>query len=364
MDVSVEKKPTQELIATPVPQQTPFWALFKRNLGMRAAAFDIHASTVGSDDLLILYQHVGDDQFIGYVPYGPTLSPDDHEKGELLEELSETLRSFVRPGCIALRYDLMWESPWAKEQDYFTPEGLWLGPPQPRSQEIRMNFSTQNWNLHKAQTDILPSDTFFVDLQGTLEEILARMRSKTRYNIRLSMRRDVMVRSGSRDDLPIWYELYRETCTRNGIFLHDQSFFLSLFETDRYNRSRDQRVELLIAEVDGIPAAAMFLLYSASRATYLYGASSHLFRERMPAYALQWEAIQRAKRSGCRFYDLFGTAPTSDPSHPMHGLHRFKKGFGGQEYHQMGCWDYPLDVPRYTLYQTTEMMSQGYHLHG
>lgn len=58
----------------------------------------------------------------------------------------------------------------------------------------------------------------------------------------------------------------------------------------------------------------------------------------MPTYALQWCAMQTARRAGCSEYDLFGVAPNADPSHPMHGLYRFKTGFGGQMYHQMGCW--------------------------
>ncbi|MDA3834148.1 MAG: peptidoglycan bridge formation glycyltransferase FemA/FemB family protein, partial [Spirochaetales bacterium] len=124
----------------------------------------------------------------------------------------------------------------------------------------------------------------------------------------------------------------------------------------------NEGIELLLAELEGIPIAAMFLLYSKQRATYLYGASAAVGRDSMATYALQWEAVLRAKRKGCRFYDLFGIAPTSDPAHPMHGLYRFKNGFGGRQFHRMGSWDYPLDQQAYELYQTTEMLSQGYHL--
>jgi lipid II:glycine glycyltransferase (peptidoglycan interpeptide bridge formation enzyme) len=363
MEVRIEQKPTRELIPTPVPQQTPFWAQFKKNLGVSASAFDLHTTSIGSDDMLVLYQHVGDDSYIGYVPYGlAALEPDDGSKGALLEQVSESLRPYVDKRCIALRFDLAWKSPWAGDQEYYAPDGDWLGPPKPEHQEIRLNFTTENWNLRKAQTDILPPDTFFVDLSSDENVIRSRMKPKTRYNIGLSQRRGVQVRPGNREDLPIWYALYTQTCRRNGIFLHAAEFFTSLFETEDQKQSRQQGVELLIAEAGGVPAAAMFLLYSGSRATYLYGASSNESRRDMPAYALQWEAIRRAKSFGCTAYDLFGTAPTSAPSHPMHGLHRFKKGFGGSEYHRMGCWDYPLDTQRYSLFQASEMMSQGYHL--
>jgi len=43
----------------------------------------------------------------------------------------------------------------------------------------------------------------------------------------------------------------------------------------------------------------------------------------MPTYALQWCAMQTARRAGCSEYDLFGVAPNADPSHPMHGYRQF-----------------------------------------
>ena len=121
-------------------------------------------------------------------------------------------------------------------------------------------------------------------------------------------------------------------------------------------------MELLIAEVNEEPLAAMFLVYSGQRAAYLYGASSSTKRNYMATYALQWEAIKNAKVRGCIEYDMFGIASKPEPSHPLYGLYRFKKGFGGNILHRMGCWDYPLNSELYQGYRTAEMTSQGYHL--
>jgi lipid II:glycine glycyltransferase (peptidoglycan interpeptide bridge formation enzyme) len=82
----------------------------------------------------------------------------------------------------------------------------------------------------------------------------------------------------------------------------------------------------------------------------------------MGTYALQWEAMRRAKARGCTEYDLFGTAPNNDPSHPMHGLYRFKTGFGGHELHRMGCWDYPFREEEYQRFSSQEMIAKGYHI--
>ncbi|MCF7953426.1 MAG: peptidoglycan bridge formation glycyltransferase FemA/FemB family protein, partial [Spirochaetales bacterium] len=258
-------------------------------------------------------------------------------------------------------YDLKWESPWAQDDASYKENGSWTGPPAKRSQEMRINFPTQNWNLKKAHTDILPADTIFLDLQKSDEALLMSMRPKTRYNIRLSHRKGVRVRQADLSEIGIWYALYSETCTRNGIHLHDMFFFESLFTAEMKDWG-SAVPELLFAEVDGEPSAAMFLVTSGRRATYLYGASSTRKRNFMSTYALQWEAMKRAKAAGCTEYDMFGVAPKPDPSHPMYGLYRFKAGFGGSIFHRMGCWDYPLDYKAYETYLASEMLSQGYHL--
>ena len=119
---------------------------------------------------------------------------------------------------------------------------------------------------------------------------------------------------------------------------------------------------LLVAEWDGIPLAAMFLIISGTRGSYLYGASSSEHRNLMATYALQWEAIRISKEKGCTEYDMFGISPGPDPSHPLYGLYKFKTGFGGKLYHSLGCWDYPLISDKYNEFRSSELLSRGFHL--
>jgi len=121
-------------------------------------------------------------------------------------------------------------------------------------------------------------------------------------------------------------------------------------------------VRLLVAEKDEKPLAAMFLVITRNRGSYLYGASSFAERNLMAPYALQWEAISQSQEAGCTEYDMFGISPTPDPHHPMYGLYKFKSGFGGDIHHSLGCWDYPLNKEIYTLFRASELHSQGYHL--
>ena len=73
------------------------------------------------------------------------------------------------------------------------------------------------------------------------------------------------------------------------------------------------------------------------------------------------KAMQIAKAYKCREYDMFGVAPNPDPSHPMYGLFKFKQGFGGNMFHQLGCWDYPLDFDKYKYFSACEMNMRGYY---
>lgn len=372
MSLEIEQIGTEDFQKTSVLQQSSLWSRVKAYQGLIPLGFSIRDGDCGNrkdagkrEDLLVLLQQLDDGCSAAYVPYGPKTRPKEGEEGLFLEELSEQLRSRLPSGCSFIRFDLPWESPWAHEDNCYAEDGSWLGPPPPRNQELRVNFPTELWNLRKTDTNILPTNTLFLDLTLSEESLLLGMHRKTRYNIRLSRRHGVMVREGDRKDLPLWYDLYRETCRRNRLFLHDISFFRDLFTADTIDSGNS--VTLLLAEERGRngtedPLAALFLAGSGDRATYLYGASSSKKRNLMATYALQWEAIRRAKTAGYKEYDMFGVSPNGNPSHPLYGLYRFKRGFGGDMFHRMGCWDYPLDSEGWELFLTAEMNSRGYHL--
>ncbi|MFO7868321.1 MAG: peptidoglycan bridge formation glycyltransferase FemA/FemB family protein [Bacteroidales bacterium] len=366
-------KDNQQLFSTPVVQQSTFWSVVKNRLGDRTMAvdFSINQSDLyieGSfqknieSDILVVLQYVDGTNCLAYVPYGPEIEPDDDLQALFLEELSENLRSVLPHECFAIRFDLHWESLWAKEEDLYDDSGMWKGTPEISSQELRFNFTTQNWNLKKSSQNVLPSNTIYIDLKPDLETVLQHMKPKTRYNIRLSMRKGVDVLCVGIEYLPVWYALYSETCKRNGIFLHDIEYFRTLFSAQFDKKYTSTELFLLIAEYNETPVAAMFLTCSSHRASYLYGASSAQHRHAMATYAIQWKAMQLAKEKGCTEYDMFGVSPNPDPDHPMYGLYKFKSGFGGHMYHAMGCWDYPLNDAVYTCYKAAEMQSQGFHV--
>lgn len=366
MDVNLLDKDIESLQKTPVLPQTPYWAKVKDQQGYEPRAFhlslkDEYIKEKKSKDLLVVIRQVGKNHTIAYIPYGPVIEPQEELQGKFLEELSETLRVFLPNNCIFIRYDLLWQSPWQKDESRYTANHIWTGPPEPRIQEMRMNFDTEKWNLRKASTDILPANTLFINLQSDTDFLLNKMKPKTRYNIRLSLRKGVGVHQISFEKLPLWYSMYKETALRNGLHLHDISYFKALLKAQHQQVQPSTKVYLLMATKDEQPLAGMVLAITGGRATYLYGASSSNNRNLMGTYALQWKAMQLAQQHGCKEYDMFGISPSPDPSHPMCGLYRFKKGFGGYEYFRQGCWDYPLDEASYDVYRSVELNGQGYY---
>jgi lipid II:glycine glycyltransferase (peptidoglycan interpeptide bridge formation enzyme) len=221
-----------------------------------------------------------------------------------------------------------------------------------------MNFGTSEHSLHKAPTDHLAPDTVELDLRKGEGALLEEMKPKTRYNIRLASRRGVQVVELGLDVLPSWHRLYEATAHRKGFHAQGLSYFRELFEL-----ARGHRVELKLygAMHDGDLLGGIVVAQAGAAATYLYGASSDKKRELMAAYALQWEAMRRARSSGCSSYDLFGVPPAPDRAHPMFGLYRFKTGFGGRVVHRRGAWDFVFDEDAYRSYAAAESVDAGYY---
>ena len=331
--------------------QSRFWAMVKNRMGWKPVAFQIHWQG-DQDSLLLFIQQPSSAYSYAYVPWAPTFSVAEEFRGLFLEELSQQLRLFLPAGCLFIRYDLPWKSPYQAEPS-----------PSERIRELRMNFGTRQKNLRKAPTDIQPPDTRILDISKDSDQLLREMRSKTRYNIRLSERKGVRVTDAHFNRLDEWYRMYTETAQRNGISLHAYQNFEKLLEVEQTQDLPNTEIHLLMAEKDHTPLAGMILALHGTTATYLYGASRGEQRNLMPTYRLQWEAIRLAQQKKCVSYDLFGIPPAEQPAHPMCGLYRFKTGFGGYSLHRQGCWDYPINQDAYLQYAGQEPVVTSYHRH-
>jgi lipid II:glycine glycyltransferase (peptidoglycan interpeptide bridge formation enzyme) len=193
----------------------------------------------------------------------------------------------------------------------------------------------EGWNLELRTSphNIQPPRTIIIDIKGTEEEILSRMKQKTRYNIRLAEKKGVTVHPW--DDLETFHKMILLTGARDGFGVHSLEYYQRAYELLHPR----QMGELLVAEYQGKSLAALFVAKNGNRAYYLYGASTDEERNRMPTYLLQWEAMKWAKACGGEEYDLWGVpdeveaileANFESRHNGLWGVYRFKRGFGGE----------------------------------
>ncbi|MBI1802707.1 MAG: peptidoglycan bridge formation glycyltransferase FemA/FemB family protein [Chloroflexi bacterium] len=203
--------------------------------------------------------------------------------------------------------------------------------------------------VHCPAQAIQPRATIHIDLRPAPDVILAQMKPKWRYNIRLAERKGVVVRAGGEADLRAFYRLSQLTAQRDGFAIHSEVYYRAAWRL----LNRDGSAILLMAEHDGRPIASLMAASPRSSpiqsgtgasggriAVYLYGASSDEERNRMPNHLLQWQAMLWAKERGCEVYDLWGVPSPADADDQLpEGLLRFKEGFGGRRVQYAGAFD-------------------------
>jgi lipid II:glycine glycyltransferase (peptidoglycan interpeptide bridge formation enzyme) len=220
--------------------------------------------------------------------------------------------------------------------------------------KLQAELAQRGWVYSSDQIQF--RNSVLIDLTASEEDMLARMKQKTRYNVRLAEKKGVVVRVGTADDLAMLYNMYAETSVRDGFVIRDENYYLTVWKTFMANAqppmpdSQFPNAVPLIAEVNNEPVAGIFLFTFADRAYYVYGMSRDAHREKMPTYLLQWEAMKRARAAGCTVYDLWGAPETFDESDSMWGVYRFKEGLGGRVVRTLGAWDYAPNKFWYKLY--------------
>ena len=267
-----------------------------------------------------------------YVPKGPALNYNDRAlREQVLKELEKLAR---REKAILIKIDPEVARYWGVEQDRKSPVGA----------KFTQELQQRGW-LYSAEQIQFPNSVV-LDLTRSEEDLLASMKSKTRYNIRLAGRKGITVRQGTADDLPKIAAMYEETAERDNFALRPMAYYL-----DAWQSFYDAGMAMpLLAEYEGDAIAAVLLIRFGDRVTYMYGASTHRERKRMPNYLLQWEAIRWAKEQGCTIYDFWGAPTEFVEEDPLWGVWRFKDGFHGDVVWHIGAWDYPAKPFWYNVY--------------
>jgi lipid II:glycine glycyltransferase (peptidoglycan interpeptide bridge formation enzyme) len=305
--------------------QTYEWGVLKSEFGWYTRHILLDGSngdmSVGAQ---ILFRRLPFGLSAAYIGKGPvTCQPDGSERKGWSQFWLEVDQLCRRERAVFLKVEPdIWEKTertnW-RETSNFLPEGFY-----PSHQTVQ------------------PRRTLVVDLTGSEEDVLARMKQKTRYNIRLAKKKSVVVDSS--EDLEIFYRLMTLTSQRDAFGVHTQEYYQRAFALFH----PQSLCVLLQASFEDEPLAGLIAFRYGSRAWYFYGASGNEHRELMPTYLVQWEAMRWARIQGCVSYDLWGIpdfkeeeleAEFANRVGELWGVYRFKRGFGGQMMRTVGAWD-------------------------
>jgi peptidoglycan pentaglycine glycine transferase (the first glycine) len=301
--------------------QTPLWGQLKADFGWQLV--HVASRECGAQ---ILIKRIFPGINFAYIPKGPIGQDWD----QLWPEIDALCQG---KNCVFLKI----------EPDYWISDDA--------------NIEADIYNFSKmfvpSKHSIQPRRTLIVDLTGEESQILARMKQKTRYNINLALKKDVIVKPQL--EIIAFYDLMKITSQRDEFGIHSLAYYQRAFDLFH---AHDQCL-VLLAEFEGMPISALIVFRVGNRAWYFYGGSSNFHRDRMPNYLLQWEAIRWAKSQDCCEYDLWGVPDVdldtlesnfTSRSDGLWGVYRFKRGFGGELKRSVGSWDRVYNPFIYKLY--------------
>jgi len=164
--------------------------------------------------------------------------------------------------------------------------------------------------------------TAIIDLTKSEDEILANMKPKWRYNIKLAKKKEVEVEivEKSKENIKAFYDLMLETTRRDG-------FSGNNFEYYKTFLSELENSKLILAKKDWIVIAWWIFIFDKDVSIYYYWASTSKkeYRNFMAPYLVQWQAITYAKSIWSKIYDFLWVASPDDKNSSLVWVTDFKK---------------------------------------
>lgn len=266
-----------------------------------------------------------------YVPYGPVIAKGEHQKKEPIRFFAERFARGAGERAIFLKI----EPEEMSARELFVPTCV----PSAASQ---------------------PQETVIVDCSLSEEELLAQMKPKTRYNIKVAQRHGVKVVSPddqTKLDPEIFLSLLSLTAERHRFRTHIIPYYRTMLEALVPKEGAITRntctARLFFAQYEGEVVACALVMFFGKRATYLHGASTTAQKNIMAPYALHWEIMKYVKQTGYAEYDLWGVATdgsSEEIKRKWGGFSRFKLGFCGNVVKRPGACDFPLRPLWYIMY--------------
>lgn len=293
------------------------WGEFRQSLGLPLLRYGLfEGEKLIKAFQLTLHKIPLTNSFVGYLPKGPL---PDKELAQALEKIGE------KHHCAFIKVE-----------------------PDILANDPNLCMDT---NFKVSPKPLFTKYNFVLDLTQSEEEILKKMRPKTRYNIKVAQKHGVVIEERTDDEaFEIYLKLYFETTKRQGYHGHNENYHRGVWKT-----LKDAGfATLLIAfytppqTQEKIPLTAWMLLAFKDTLYYPYGGSITEYKSVMAPNLLAWEAIKLGKKLGLKKFDLWGSAGAHpSPNHPWYGFHRFKEGLGGELIEYLDTYDLIFSLPLY-----------------
>lgn len=190
--------------------------------------------------------------------------------------------------------------------------------------------------------------TFLIDCTKSEEELQKAMHPKTRYNIKIALKRGVTVQEDNSESAYGAYEqLSDETTKRQGFYAHNHIYHRTVWNM----LFKSGIARMFTATYEGKTLAAWMLFVFKKHVYYPYGASSREHRDVMAPTLLLWEIVKWAKQNKFTSFDLWGAlGQNPDPKDPWYGFHKFKQGFSPTLVTYIGSYDLVIHPWIYTAF--------------
>ena len=163
--------------------------------------------------------------------------------------------------------------------------------------------------------------TAIIDLNQTEDDILAKMKPKGRYNIKVALKKWVEVKEVEKTDENIkkYYDLMQQTTTRDNFNWNSIDYYKTFLNS--LNNSK-----LLLAYVWEKVIAWWIFTFDKEISIYYYWASTSdkEYRNMMAPYLVQWKAIKIAKGIWSSLYDFLWVSTPWDKNSELIWVTDFK----------------------------------------
>jgi len=216
----------------------------------------------------------------------------------------------------------------------------------------RVEYGSEEAEVWEAELDkygfklasfgLAPTKTLVIDLELPDDDILAQMKSKTRYNVRLSGRRGVTVKVIDGEALQAdskymdeFFTVYIDNCQRIKRRCENREQLEEMFEPFKAN-------SFFVHAYDGegeVISVASYLI-AGNTVFYQMNGSTEKGRKDFAPNLVVWESMLEGKRRGLKRFDFDGIYDDryEKAQADWKGFSRFKVSFGGQEIKYLGAY--------------------------